>query len=63
MYGPDTSIFAYGLWPMVYSNMLLFALFAVSFIRLRGGVEWWPTYSQPVPAFIPPPTQPNRENI
>lgn len=40
MHGTDTSNWAYGMWPVVIFNILLFLWIAISFVRPKGGVEW-----------------------
>ncbi len=40
MHGTDSSGYAYGMWPMVVFNILLFLFFTVSFIRPRKRFEW-----------------------
>lgn len=40
MHGAETGGYAYGMWPVVVFNILLFLFFAISFIRPKKKVEW-----------------------
>jgi protein-S-isoprenylcysteine O-methyltransferase Ste14 len=40
MHGIGDNGYAYGMWPVVVFNILLFVFFAVSFVRPKGAIEW-----------------------
>lgn len=40
MHGEGDGGYAYGMWPVVFFNVLLFLFFALSFVRPKGKVEW-----------------------
>lgn len=40
MHGAELGGYAYGLWPVVVFNILLFLFFAIGFIRPKKKVEW-----------------------
>ncbi|MGE4545642.1 MAG: isoprenylcysteine carboxylmethyltransferase family protein [Pedobacter sp.] len=40
MHGTELGGYAYGLWPVVVFNILLFLFFAIGFIRPKKKVEW-----------------------
>jgi len=40
MHGIGENTYAYGMWPVVAFNVLLFLFFTISFVRPRGGTEW-----------------------
>lgn len=40
MAGAQTGSYAYGMWPVVVFNILLFLLFAIGFIRPKKKAEW-----------------------
>jgi protein-S-isoprenylcysteine O-methyltransferase Ste14 len=40
MHGEEAGSYAYGMWPVVVFNILLFLFFAIGFIRPKKKVEW-----------------------
>lgn len=40
MHGTQSGGYAYGMWPVVFFNVLLFLFFAIGFIRPKKNVEW-----------------------
>lgn len=40
MHGAETGGYAYGMWPVVVFNILLFLFFAVAFIKPKKSFEW-----------------------
>lgn len=40
MHGTELGGYAYGMWPVVVFNVLLFFFFAISFIKPKKNVEW-----------------------
>lgn len=40
MHGQEIGTYAYGLWPVVAFNIVLFLFFALTFVRPKGLVEW-----------------------
>lgn len=40
MHGEELGSYAYGMWPVVVFNVLIFSFFVVSFIKPKGKVEW-----------------------
>ncbi|MHB9154436.1 MAG: methyltransferase family protein [Endomicrobiales bacterium] len=40
MHGTELGGYAYGMWPVVVFNILLFALFAIGFLKPKKKVEW-----------------------
>ena len=40
MNGVETGGYAYGMWPVVFFNIVLFLFFAISFIKPKGKIEW-----------------------
>ncbi len=40
MHGEGLSSYAYGMWPVVVFNILLFLFFAISFVKPKKRVEW-----------------------
>lgn len=40
MHGQELGNYAYGLWPMVIFDILVFLGFAISFVKPKGGTEW-----------------------
>ncbi len=40
MHGESLGNYAYGLWPVVVFNIILFLLFAIGFLRPKKKFEW-----------------------
>lgn len=40
MHGTQSDGYAFGMWPVVVFNILLFLFFVISFIRPKKKVEW-----------------------
>ncbi len=40
MHGEELGNYAYGMWPVVIFNVILFSFFVISFVKPKGKVEW-----------------------
>ncbi len=40
MHGDELGNYAYGMWPVVVFNILIFSFFIISFVKPQGKVEW-----------------------